>query len=405
MKIIVLCLAFISLIHFQLLAQLVGIGTASPRAALEINANSTLGSLTGAQLLLMENDNDFARLRFSNNLYDAVSNNRFWDIAARIDETSTGTDAFLNFYREGYGDILSLRGNGFVGIGTAPFAPLHLNTTQSAAAIFNGGSNMYLALFEEGNYRGYIGSFSGSTPDVDFGTGGSNALGKLHLATQAIPRLTVRENGYVGINNTNPQWHLDVEGGMRLNGRFFIEGTSGSAGQVLTSGGGVNKPSWQTLSTAYDNNIRFAVSITNTSTGGTPTISRTVLYNTNTTAVATPTNGTITINEPGLYHFEGNFTLRISFNTQTVADIMFATPRLFVGSNQYDTHYFNEFKKDGTGSGWTGKEIAVWQKDVYIATVPTTVNYSYSFTYNPTNSPSFNSRVFSGILSGYLISQ
>jgi hypothetical protein len=263
---------------------------------------------------------------------------------------------------------------------------------------------MYMALYEDGNYRGYLGSFGGGAADVDFGTGTGNSVGKLHLSIQSQPKLTIRENGFVGINTTNPQWHLDVEGGMRLNGRLFINGTSGSAGQVLTSGGGVNTPSWQTLSSAYDNNIRFAVSLTSTSTGGSPTITRTVLYNTNPTAISTPSNGSITINQPGLYHFEGNFALRISFNTQTVANFMLANMRFFVGGDAYETHFFDSFRKDGTASGWTGKETAVWQKDVYISTVPTTVSYGYSWVYNPTNSPSFDSRVLSGILSGYLIS-
>lgn len=291
-----------------------------------------------------------------------------------------------------------------VGIGKEnPLVRLDVFSTSNSPARFDAGSPMFIALNENGVYRGYIGSFSGAEPDVDFGTGFGNTTGKLHLTIQANPRLTIRENGYVGINNTNPQWQLDVEGGMRLNGRLFIEGTSGSAGQVLTSGGGVNKPSWQSLSTAFDNNVRFAVSINNTSTGGSPAISRSVLYNTNAAAVSTPTSGSIIINQPGLYHFEGNFTLRISFNDQTVANIMYATPRLIVGDDIYNTHYFNEFKKDGTSSGWTGKETAVWQKDIYIATVPTIVTYSYDWTYNPTNNPSFNSRVFSGIISGYKI--
>jgi hypothetical protein len=401
---IVITLSFCLIINHLLYSQHVGIGTVAPRASLEISKNSTLGSIEGAQLLLMEDEDDYARLRMTNSLYNQATNNRYWDIAARIDASDGGVGSLLNFYRHGFGDVLSLRGNGWVGIGTVPFAPLHVQSSQNLTAAFFGANQMYLGLYEQGIYRGYLGSFGGNPADVDFGTGAGNTTGKVHLSLQGQPKLTVRENGYVGINTTNPQWHLDVEGGMRLNGRFFINGTSGSAGQVFTSGGGVNTPSWQTLSSAYDNNVRFAVSLTNTSTGGSPTTSRTVLYNTNTTAVSTPTNGGITINQPGLYHFEGNFALSISFNTQTVADHMLATLRFSAGSDVYDTHFLNSFKKEGTGSGWTGKEIVFWEKDVYISTVPTTVGYGYSWTYNPTNNPSFKSRVLSGIISGYLIS-
>ncbi len=292
-----------------------------------------------------------------------------------------------------------------VGIGkTNPQVRLDVASTSSSPARFDGAAPMFIGLYEAGEYLGYLGSFSGDAPDIDLGTGFGNTEGKLHLTTGASPRLTIRPNGFVGINNTNPQWQLDVEGGMRLNGRFYINGTSGGAGQVFTAGGGVNKPSWQTLNTAFDNDTRFAVSIENTVTSSSTSNSRTVLYNSNSAAITSNSGGSITINQPGLYHFEGNFSLRISFNTQVFAETMFATMRFFVGTVSYDTHFFNGFNQDGFTVGWTGKQIAAWQKDVYISDVPTTISYGYTWGYNAGNSASINSRVLSGILSGYKIS-
>jgi hypothetical protein len=104
-----------------------------------------------------------------------------------------------------------------VGIGTNnPQFPLHVVSLNQHVASFDGGSSMYLGFYEGGVYRGYLGSYAGAAADMDFGTGVGNATGKLHLTTLAVPRLTVRENGFVGIGNTNPGYLMDVNGRMRL---------------------------------------------------------------------------------------------------------------------------------------------------------------------------------------------
>jgi hypothetical protein len=117
-----------------------------------------------------------------------------------------------------------------VGIGTnSPAWPLHVVTPNQQIAGFDGGAGMYIGLYEQGVYRGYIGSYLGAAPDVDFGTGGGNTTGKLHLATQAVARMTIRENGFVGIGNTNPGYLMDVNGRIRLQ--------AGTVNNVGTSAG------------------------------------------------------------------------------------------------------------------------------------------------------------------------
>ncbi len=92
---------------------------------LRIDKNSVLGGLDGAHILLFENENDYARFRLTNSLFNSSTNNRFWDIAGRIGPNNTGLDDRLNFFLNGVGDILSLRGTGNVGIGTiSPTAKL-----------------------------------------------------------------------------------------------------------------------------------------------------------------------------------------------------------------------------------------------------------------------------------------
>lgn len=97
---------------------------------------------------------------------------------------------------------------------TVPYA-LNASSVQASS---NGGfglngsgaSNLWWGFYENGAYRGYLGSYSGKNEDVDFGTGGSNALGSVHLCIAANPKLTVDSIGRVGIGTRFPQTNLEI---------------------------------------------------------------------------------------------------------------------------------------------------------------------------------------------------
>ncbi len=113
---------------FGVIILVIGAIAYGQQSGIVIEKNSNIGNLEGSHLLLFETENDFARLRFSNNLYDAGTNKRFWDIASRI---SSGGDLFgdrMNFYSSEAGDVLSLRADGRVGIRTLnPSRTLDIN--------------------------------------------------------------------------------------------------------------------------------------------------------------------------------------------------------------------------------------------------------------------------------------
>ena len=93
-----------------------------------------------------------------------------------------------------------------VGIGTvSPVSPLSVKSiTNGNVATFDGANAMWITLAENGVSRGYIGSYSGNPEDVELGAYGGTT-GSVHLSTNNTPKLTVINNGNVGIGTTTPR--------------------------------------------------------------------------------------------------------------------------------------------------------------------------------------------------------
>ncbi|WP_175416256.1 tail fiber domain-containing protein [Aggregatimonas sangjinii] len=173
-------------------------------------------------------DQNAGEVPFDNTTSGLVATNT----QAAIDELATTTGASL--WTES-GDIV-YRSNGQVGIGTDdPSARLaivgetsdllHIKSTLSS------GSG-WIRFNNPAGRIGYIGMFNGNN-DVEFGTSGSNATGKVYLTTTARPRLTVAANGDVGIGTTDPETKLHVAGGARIE-----EGMSARGGLFVRTNGG-----------------------------------------------------------------------------------------------------------------------------------------------------------------------
>ncbi len=129
------------------------------------------------------------------------------------------------------GANLTNNNSGSVNVGTGvTTGKFNVNSASAVIADFNGGTNSsYIRFSENLLYRGYMGSFSGAVNDMDFGTGGSNTTGKVHLTLAAVPAVTLDNNG-LGIGTTTPSEKLHISSGnillsnsnlgIRLNAAF-----------------------------------------------------------------------------------------------------------------------------------------------------------------------------------------
>ena len=101
----------------------IGIGTTTPDGFLEIFANS---SLSMPHLLISENGNDYSRINFSNN-----NGTNYWTIAAYI--ASNNRNDRLNFWNGTGGDLMTLTGDGELGLGVgiSPKVDFHVGNGRS----------------------------------------------------------------------------------------------------------------------------------------------------------------------------------------------------------------------------------------------------------------------------------
>jgi hypothetical protein len=89
-------------------------------------------NISTPNLQLYENEDDFTRLSFTNSV-----NNNYWTIAGYTNSAATG--ARLNFYYNSTGDVMSLTGDGKVGIGTtAPSDKLNVTWADNTYYAISG---------------------------------------------------------------------------------------------------------------------------------------------------------------------------------------------------------------------------------------------------------------------------
>jgi hypothetical protein len=260
-----------------LMAQNVGIGTASPASRLSISGSeATVNGLNAA-------------IQISNTAPGGGS----WYLRSGATGTTTPAGGFSIGNNLEY--LFSMDNAGKLGLGVvAPTEKLHLNTGNIRLA----GSDKGIIL--NGADRAMI------TRGFDtFTSGVHNGLGRWGLfmepnnLTLGIPNVFGKEVEVAKFNldgSKIPVFSVSGEGLIKV----FDD--AGTTGQVLTSGGPANTATWKNV--ALTNSVRFSV---NYSTGSGsvvfPSINTTARYNLDPANISIATGG-ITLAKGGLYHFD-----------------------------------------------------------------------------------------------------
>ncbi len=204
-------------------------------------------------------------------LQNIAGNTNAWFLRAGGTGNNTPNGGFSIADNLGYHFNMSLGGN--IGLGIAPStAKLHLNGTMKIEGLNT----------------------------LEFGAGLSKELnaGKIGYQTFTPGALDI-----VGAGTTVAMRKVNIfaEGGTTFNGPINVGGSSGIAGQVLTSNGTAS-PTW--TNTAQSNDVRFKANFGGESNSSIdPPIIFTTGYNHNPTAISISGTG-ITVNRSGLYHIE-----------------------------------------------------------------------------------------------------
>jgi hypothetical protein len=379
-------------------AQNVGIGTNAPSTRLEVKKplKSTVKISTTDYFA------DTTQLIFSNR--DAVNSGTDMLISSNKEEGLRFSSS-SDLSSQTKDTIMQITPQGNVGIGIAtPNEKLEVkgnivtnglkiqnnaaNTLGNFTKIEFGGSN-----YTTGNIS-TIGTAT-NTARMGFSTGYSNIPGIVFLQE----RLSIANNGNVGVGQTNPQAKLDVAGDINTTGIIKLNGVEGSSGQVLTSNG-VASPTWQ--NTAFSNTTRFCSKIAANTLSPALALLHTELYNTNPSQV-TVASDRINILQSGLYRLNGYVTSTATFNGGSAINV-FAQNELFVGGIQYDFSSPYLFQIGVIGGVYNTRSTLPFNFDIYIQ-APAYISLTGKMNFSLPVSVSSYSTNTSGLISGYLISQ
>jgi hypothetical protein len=221
----------------------IGIGSpTTPLVPLHINSNIS-------EALRVQGPTSYMTFYDDNNYRGYI---QAWTNALGIG--STGTNS-INFYTGGGAQRATILDNGKVGIGNnLPGAQLDINSNDAEVIKINSSVSPYIGFYNNNSYQGYVWGDGG----LKIGTAAS--AGKtLRMYTNGQERISVIENGFVGIGYPTANYKLDVNGDINMSGSLRSNGLPGAAGEVLTSnGGGGTAPAWVSpTKSLYENSVQL----------------------------------------------------------------------------------------------------------------------------------------------------
>lgn len=186
----------------KIFAQNVGIGTPAPQRLLHLSGNGEMLRIQGSQ----------PWIGFMNNTDPDYRGFIYYPDTSLVFGSASGTNMPLVIAPNNNGLIFATA-QGYVGIGNGnPLAKLHITTDASTSeALRIDGINQPVANFYSNSiYKGYLSAQAGG---FEIGAKSSNPL---NFFTNDILRLSILNNGNVGIGESNPAAKLEVNGFSRF---------------------------------------------------------------------------------------------------------------------------------------------------------------------------------------------
>lgn len=225
----------------------VGIGTSNPTSSLNVNGQITVDqkNFGGYGGLLLKGNvpgSNYPNIAFTikNNAAtpsDVVAAMVQGDLVSNSAGSETIDLTFLtsNSGLGGLSEKMRIKNNGNIGIGTPnPNAPLGFAPLLGKKITLYPGANGDAGFGVFGNELRIASDYFNA--DVTVGFDDRNF--------GFTERMRVKGNGNVGIGNNNPVNKLDVNGSVNITGPLKINGSTGSAGQVLQSNANA-APTWK----------------------------------------------------------------------------------------------------------------------------------------------------------------
>ena len=204
----------------------VGIGTSSPEAILHVEApafNSSEATAT-AGLFIKSQGGTTGAGNFSSGLsFSQINSTRPLASIAAVQTTSDPDQGGLAFLTHSssastnvVGEAMRINHAGDVGIGTTnPITPIHVvrasNEFMRLQNTTAGGGSGYISFYETGGSRvAWVGNSSSS--NTNFQINNESAAGSIAFSVNASERMRITSAGNVGINESSPDYRLDVNG-------------------------------------------------------------------------------------------------------------------------------------------------------------------------------------------------
>lgn len=211
-----------------------GIGTDNPGGKLEITSLSSVPQL----MITQQSTGDYARIRFRNG--NTATSTHFFDAAAFISATSVSGDK-LSFFHNVAGDVLTLTGDGFAGIGTnTPTGRLEVarntitpqiiatQTDGNEYARFRLRNNNSVSNNRNWDLGGFISSGAASADRfVIYNPGAGNIL-------------TITGDGLTGLGTNTPGGKLDVTSTSGAPQLQLFQGSAGDYSRIRLKNGNSN---------------------------------------------------------------------------------------------------------------------------------------------------------------------